>query len=130
MKNLFILIGIISLVSSTAFAQQINSRNNDNDRETVQKTRIEYKDGSQQVRLKNYPAVLTITMRNGEITSISRKVRGKSVALQPTTQTAGGMNCPCGFHCWEDDILQQSICVCKSCGGGGQMDSFFDVFTE
>ncbi len=96
-------------------------------------TRVQAKEGRQQVRLSGDRGVVTIVMRNGVVTSMSRVVQGMSIQLRPSATPTGGTSCSCGHACWEDDVLQQSICVCKSCGGGGGgagsgFDSFFDVW--
>jgi len=84
----------------------------------------------------------TVTLQNGKADIRLPNVRqtyrlvssGKSLACYavrpsglaklrsvPPTSSSNDLGCPCGVVCWEDEDEQASICVCKSCGGGGPL---------
>ena len=85
---------------------------------------IEWKDGTQRVDLGKEAGVVTITIRDGQISSVQRTAGGRTIEFSIDTDddaSTASLDCPCGYECWEDQGLQQSICVCKPCpsGGGG-----------
>jgi hypothetical protein len=86
---------------------------------------VQLREGVNQVPLRGSKALLKIMVRQDQTVAVSYQANANSrpVALKAQDNdggtTSGNQDCPCGHKCWEDEALQMSICVCKSCGKGG-----------
>ena len=121
LKLIFLMAVVVVSQFSIAQTNVAVSKHKQESRRVSVEMKVSLNEGFQRVQLENNLGVLLITVRNGDIVTMQRQVGAniQNFNLSSTGAAAAGSDCPCGYSCWEDHTLQQSICVCKSCGGGG-----------
>lgn len=107
-------VGIIVLFS-LALQAQVNT--------TVLEQEVQLREGANQVAIRGSKVQVKIVVRQSVAVAVTYQASASSrpvvLKAQDEGATSGNQNCPCGHSCWEDEVQQVCVCVCKSCGGGG-----------
>lgn len=101
---------LMSFSTISAFSQ-------DREAENVTNISFDFEEGIQRIKDAK-GTTLVIEIKKSKVVKVSLQKEGGRLIIFKSTGNTRNSDCPCGHECWEDDSSQQSICICKPCGGG------------